>query len=234
MPIKPETLAMAYLAAKAHVIDSGFAEEIDWQEERGFESISETEFLREAAWVVLSSGFRESVVRRLFPEISRAFLNWIGAEEIENRMSECQTAALLIFAHKRKIAAIVDIISRAANEGFCRIKEKIKEDGVAYIQQLPFMGPVTSLHLAKNVGLCFVKPDRHLVRIASLTGYPSPDLMCRTIASVVGESIPVVDLVVWRYATLDRDLSIFRQPMCRDVNRSAPSHWPQNGMELPA
>lgn len=32
LPLEPEMLARAYLAAKAHVIDSGYAEEIDWQE----------------------------------------------------------------------------------------------------------------------------------------------------------------------------------------------------------
>lgn len=214
LPLEPEMLARAYLAAKAHVIDSGYAEEIDWQEDMGFERITESDFLREAGWVVLSSGFRESTVRLLFPQISAAFLNWRDSKKIAGQLDQCTAAALLVFAHKQKIAAIGEIVSRVASEGFCRTKDKIKVGGVDFIQTLPFMGPVTSFHLAKNLGLSVVKPDRHLARISSLTGYATPRQMCQTIASVVGETLSVVDLVIWRYATLDRRLSLFHQPVC--------------------
>lgn len=60
-------LAIAYLTAKERIIEAGYAHEIDWQDNRSFKQINESEFLREAAWVVLSSGFRESIVRRVFP-----------------------------------------------------------------------------------------------------------------------------------------------------------------------
>ena len=36
-------------------------------------------------------------------------------------------------------------------------------------------------------------------------GYASPSAMCRRIAEVVGDKDSVVDLVLWRYATLDRE-----------------------------
>ena len=66
-------MAERYLEAKETIIDLGFAEEIDWQENLDFSKIWESDFLREMAWVILSSGLREAVIRNKFPEISRAF-----------------------------------------------------------------------------------------------------------------------------------------------------------------
>jgi hypothetical protein len=212
VPLEPDRLALVYLTIKERVIASGFSEEIDWQSERDFDRITESELLREAAWVVLSSGFRESVVRRTFPGISTAFLDWVGAKEIVRWIEQCKDAALRVFAHRGKIGAIASIVRLVAEARFSKIKQRIRHEGVAFIREWPFMGPVTSLHLAKNLGLPVVKPDRHLLRAASTAGYPSPEQMCRTIANIVGDSMAVVDVVIWRYATIEPDyLTSFRR-----------------------
>lgn len=215
-PMGARDLALAYLIAKQRVIDSGYALEIDWQATRDFERLTETELLREAAWVVLSSGFRESVVRRIFPRISVAFLRWSRADEISRQIRRCKKAALAIFGHRQKIDAIATIVCRVAQEGFQGVKKRIQLNGVTYIQEWPFMGATTSLHLAKNLGLSVVKPDRHLMRVANAAGYSAPDEMCRAIASVVDDSVAVIDLVIWRYATIEPgylvDFSACRSP----------------------
>ena len=72
------------------------------------------------------------------------------------------------------------------------------------IRCLPFMGPATSYHLAKNLGLDVVKPDRHLLRITDVTGYQSPYEMCCDIAKVTSDKLSVIDLVIWRFATIQR------------------------------
>lgn len=200
--VEPRTLAAAYLSAKEHLLQSGYGAEIDWQSDRNLEGVTESEFLRQSAWVVLSCGFRESVVRRKFSGISTAFLNWDDSRRIQERIRDCQAAALRVFGHKRKIDAIAEIVCHVADESFVTVKEHLLEDGVVFIRRLPFMGPVTSLHLAKNLGLPCVKPDRHLVRTAEAAGYSSPDEMCRTIHDVVGDPPAVIDLVVWRFATI--------------------------------
>ena len=46
-------LALAYMDAKELVIAAGFAEEIDWQASVQFENITEQDFLREGAWVMM-------------------------------------------------------------------------------------------------------------------------------------------------------------------------------------
>lgn len=200
--LEPEELASFYMTAKERVISAGFASEIDWQSDAVSTDWGETTFLREAAWVVLSSGFRESVVRERFPDLSAAFLHWINAAAIMDEREACRSSALLAFGNRRKIDAILRIVRQVACQGIEVIREGIFDRGTQFIQELPFMGPVTSCHLAKNLGVSIVKPDRHLSRLAARTGYDSADQMCRTIADIVADTLPVIDIVFWRYATI--------------------------------
>jgi len=202
-PLKASKLATAYLIAKEFVIRSGFHSEIDWQERLSFTDISERDFLREMAWVVFSAGFRENVLRKRFGQISEAFLQWSSADAIYHARDACRERALRVFNHPQKIQAILTTAQLTFQKGFPVIKRRIKSEGVEFLKQLSFVGPVTAFHLAKNLGLPAVKPDRHLVRIARVTGYDCPDSMCKAIASVVAEKISVIDLVIWRFATLN-------------------------------
>ena len=201
--IDPGDLASLYMDFKESVIRSGYADEVDWQTELDFESITESDFLREAAWVVLSSGFRESVVRGCFQHVSEAFLEWCSAERIDACRDQCKTRAISVFGCRRKIEAIAEIVETVAHESFECIKLQIQSRGIYYLQKFPFIGPTTSYHLAKNIGIGVVKPDRHLVRMAHISGHNSPIQMCSVVSATVGDSIAVVDLVFWRYATLN-------------------------------
>ncbi|MFC1587480.1 hypothetical protein ACFL54_04135 [Planctomycetota bacterium] len=198
-------LALFYLTAKEKVIEAGYASEIDWQEDVSLDSLDESTFLREAAWVILSSGFRESILRRCFQRISIAFLNWSSAEEIIARQESCRSQALKCFNNIKKINAIVKIANRVSEEGIDNIRDEIRNRGIDYIQEYPFMGPVTSRHLAKNIGVLIAKPDRHLGKIAACYGYDSVDEMCCLISEIVGDTIPVIDVVIWRYATITKN-----------------------------
>ena len=75
------TLAEVYLSAKRMVIDAGFEAEVAWQEDACFMPLTEQRFLSEAAWVVLSSGMKERVVRGVFPAIATAFAGFMSAQE---------------------------------------------------------------------------------------------------------------------------------------------------------
>lgn len=208
--LQPLEIAEAYITAKEWVIKRGFHAEIDWQSEVSLDSLTESSFLRQAAWVVLNSGFREAILRSKFPAITLAFLNWSSAREISTKRSDCRCAALKAFRHKQKIEAILEISDLVSFEGFHRIKQKLSSERLGFIQSLPYIGPVTSFHLAKNLGLPVAKPDRHLVRMAKACGYACVQAFCADVGQIIGDSVPVVDLVFWRYATLNpRYESIF-------------------------
>lgn len=196
-------LAELYLTAKQAVIEAGFEEEIDWQFMVDFESVDESDFLREASWVILSSGFRESVVRHKFPKISESFLYWKSAAAIVERQVFCRQKSLSIFANHQKIDAIIRLSKTVSATGFASVKSNIQSFGTTFLQTFPYVGPITSYHLAKNLGLNVVKPDRHLARAASCAGIRSPHIMCEMIQAVVGDPISVVDIVIWRYAVIN-------------------------------
>ncbi len=198
-----ELLVHKYLDAKEFVVQQGYGWELDWQSERSFDDLTESEFLRETAWVVLSSGFREAIVRSLFPGVSCAFLEWRSAGAICSVLDDCRKRALEIFRHLAKINAICDIIGKVADEKFKNVKKRTWEYRLDYVQNFPFIGPVTGLHLLKNIGISVAKPDRHMVRIAEAAGFDSAQDLCMTIGEMTGDDVAEVDLVLWRYATLN-------------------------------
>jgi hypothetical protein len=194
--------ATSYLAARSHVYRAGYAFESQRSSRLNVKEMTETDFLREAAWVILSGGMRESVVRARFRPISAAFLWWKSAQEITRNAAQCRSAAIAHFAHPGKIGAIATIAGRVAEVGFTSFRETVILDPITALETLPYLGPATARHLAKNIGFDVVKPDRHLTRLASAAGFQSPLSLCSVIAAFTGESLATVDSVLWRYATL--------------------------------
>jgi hypothetical protein len=195
-------LSFAYLRIRQELVALGYEAEIDWQRRQSLDLVSESSFLRESAWVILSGGMSERVIRRKFPSISMAFHNWESATVIVQDAKMCRERALRRFRHSGKIGAIIQVAHFVLDEGMGTIKQSLELEGPEYLIQIPYIGPVTCHHLAKNLGVDTVKPDRHLRRLAHNLGYSSPRLMCEHISSSTGEPVSVVDLVLWRFATL--------------------------------
>jgi hypothetical protein len=200
-----DSLAHRYLDTKNLVVNAGYAWEIDWQEQLYLADLCEERLLAEMAWVILSTGMRTAVVKKVFPSVTRCFFYWSSAEAIRARADDCERGALEVFGNSRKVRAIICCATRIANVGFDEIRVGLARDPIEFIRTFPFMGPVTAFHLAKNIGLDVVKPDRHLVRIAESNGYEHPAPMCSDIAEVVGDRIGVIDVVLWRAAAIGLD-----------------------------
>lgn len=194
-----------YLVAKRVVIEEGYGEEINWQANLCFDDINESTFMRELAWVVLSSGMRERVVRNLFDDISRCFFNWVSAEIIVANEDKCFHEAIRYFNNGSKISAIIKAAKKINSLGFSRLKMMIRENPIETLQDFSYIGPITVYHLAKNIGLPVAKPDRHLTRIANMEGYSDVQEFCNEISRLTGDGIAVVDIVLWRFATINSD-----------------------------
>lgn len=189
-----------YQVAKRYLMANGFEGELRWQDSLIPNQFNEADLLRESAWVVLCSGFRESIVRRDFSKISLCFFDWESANLICRYQPYCRTAALSHFGNRKKIDAIVEIAEQIADVGFSQFKEAVLANPITVLQMFPYIGPTTVLHLAKNLGFLVAKPDRHLVRIASIFGYEDVAKLCRDISSASGDSVKLVDIVLWRYS----------------------------------
>jgi len=185
---------------KEFVISMGYEKEIIWQNDRSFDKIDESSFLQELAWVVLSSGIREKVIRSIFTEISEIFFFWEDPKRIMAEEEKCLVQALKIFNNKLKIQAIITAARRIDEIGFNQLKEEIRNNPLETFSQFPFIGPITAYHLAKNIGIQIAKPDRHLVRIADLNGYTDVQEFCRHVSNLSGDSVSVVDIIFWRFA----------------------------------
>ncbi|OKO69148.1 hypothetical protein AC629_41540 [Bradyrhizobium sp. NAS80.1] len=187
-----------YSLAKSWIERSRFASELHWQGSLSAMDFSEPDFLREYAWIVLNSGFREAVVRKHFDYISLCYCDWQSAREIVESGEACITTASAVFGNIKKLRAIAYTASILDRMGFCEFKNTLIND-FGFSQTLPFVGPVTAHHLAKNLGFDVAKPDRHLVRLAMRFGYKTVHEMCSAISRRTGDSLGVTDLVLWRF-----------------------------------
>jgi hypothetical protein len=202
---KTESLAHVYFYAKSFVIKKGYFDEIEWQDALCFEQVTESNFLKEVAWVILSGGMNENVIRGVFPALSKAFYNFESSYQIMKNREKCLIKGIRYFNNPGKLNAIIEIAHQIDLLGFDLFVDKIKTLGVDFIKKLPYLGPVTSYHLAKNLGINIAKPDRHLVRIAANMGFGCPIEMCEELANLIQEKISVIDIVFWRFANINRD-----------------------------
>jgi hypothetical protein len=189
-----------YRRARRAIEASPWAREIAYQQQLKPTRILQRDFLREYAWVVLNSGFRESVVRAKFDYISLCFHDWSTAREISRTAATCVASASSAFKNNRKLTAIASGAAAIAKEGYRNFLTRMRTDPIAVLQELPFIGPITVWHLAKNLGFPVAKPDRHLERLSETFGFPGTHEMCSAIADVTGDRPDVIDAVLWRFA----------------------------------
>ncbi len=172
-----------FMKLMCELIDRGYGEEIEWQQSL-MPCVDSWNFAQETVWVILNSGMKEQIARQIKDRI-------YAARNVGKDISEA-------FGHKGKVAAIKfvwDSYDRLFNE-WIRADNKIE-----YLQTIPFIGKITCWHLAKNLGVDCVKPDRHLVRIADMYGW-TPDDLCSKLSNDSGLKKCTVDIILWRAANL--------------------------------
>jgi len=174
-----EALGFFY-RAYAHVISSGYGEEVDWCSNIRFETVTIDDFFREYVWVVLNAGLKEQVARKIFKK-------YITTGDLET------------INHLKKRESIKWMLNNCER---CFDSLQKVPDKVEYFKTLPFIGDVTKYHLARNLGIDTVKPDRHLVRLAKRFGFKSPLEMCKAIQDITEERLGVIDVILWRHCNL--------------------------------
>lgn len=200
--LKGEDLSTLYLDLKdALCLSEAYRRDIEWVDGRrwgDFRQQGPGMFLLEHAYVVLCSGFKNSVVEGFWQDYLRA---WRGWEEwqtlpIGAAVQDCND----IFGNKAKNEAIGAACHRMRLLGWDDVVENIGRTGVDALEAWPWIGPITKFHLGRNIGLDVVKPDRHLVRWAEALGYETPLELCEAIGRLTGERVGTVDVVLWRWA----------------------------------
>ena len=172
--------------------NNGFKKEIEWVENiPPLEKQDKLNFFQEYCWVVINSGMKNTVARKIFIRF------WDDGNFDFN-----------IVGHPQKNKAIKEVYKRL---DFHFSHLKTSKNKLKYIKSLPHIGDITQYHLARNLGLDYAKPDRHLVRIAEAFGYNNVQSFCQDVSELSHDKIGVVDLVFWRFATIkDNYLEIIK------------------------
>ncbi len=103
-------------------------------------------------------------------------------------------SASTAFGHPGKVKAIDEIWKRRV--ALYRKLNKT-DDLIAFCATLPWTGPITKFHLAKNLGADVAKPDVHLNRLAEPEGVTAQEL-CDRLATETGYRAATIDLILWR------------------------------------
>lgn len=158
-------------------VSKNFYEELCWVDNRCFENQTASDFFREYVFVVLSAGMKNEVANKIYLRFMKNF--------------EPETVG-----HLGKRKAIQEAMKKYEH-WFMTLKQM--NNKLEYLASLPFIGPITKYHLARNLGLDYAKPDRHLERLSRCFGFATPQGMCEYLSIIFGMRIGTVDLVLWRY-----------------------------------
>lgn len=185
-------------AAKIYCEDH-YADELIWAKSissQSFANLKSKQFLAEYCWVVFASGFKVSTIEAIFPQLKEAYKNF-DLEPL-SRMRSIRPV-LEIFNNERKAKAFLEGSKSIAREGFSNFKKRLRKEGIDMLEELPGIGPITKLHLAKNIGFVDeAKPDVWIVREADLCS-STPKELVEFLGEMYGLSNHVVDVILWRY-----------------------------------
>ncbi|MFK4705975.1 hypothetical protein ABIC83_002814 [Roseateles asaccharophilus] len=154
-------------------------DDIDWSENVKPPTSAEA-FAREAIFVIANSGMKHTIAQSIFRKSMQALL--------------AGTPVADVFGHKGKASAFETIWRdrETLYQGFLET-----EDPLTYLRALPHIGPITVMHLGKNLGLNLAKPDRHLEKLAARAGVSTQEL-CEQLAAETGYRAATIDTILWR------------------------------------
>lgn len=164
---------------EAALRERGYGPTIDWTE--AIEPPTHaSDFAERAIYVICNSGMANSVASVIHTRCMDAL-----------RANEAATS---VFKHPGKAHAI-DRIWAEREQLF--LSYLAATDPVAQLQALPWIGEVTALHLAKNLGADVAKPDVHMERLARRE-QATTEQLCMRLANATGYRVATIDTILWR------------------------------------
>lgn len=177
-----------YALICTYLSNNGYAEELNWA--MNIECPENPEwFAWEAVHVIVNSGMKaqvaEGICRRIRPLLKH----------------DLAISGSGVFGHKGKCAAI-DQVWADRKDLYARfLALETNQERLAFCEAIPWVGPITKWHLAKNWGVDVAKPDRHLVRLAE-QHHTTTDELCWCLGAMDGSLVRMVDTALWRACNL--------------------------------
>lgn len=178
-----------YRGLRRVLVTLGYQDEIMWAQNLG-PCTNADDFALEHAFVVCNSGMKAQIARPIFERIKERLL--------------ADGSIRGVFGHVGKVRAI-EYVWDNRRSLYAVWRDKVSgyvlDVQLTWLHQLPWIGPITKYHLAKNLGVECCKPDRHLVQLAGIVD-ETPDALCARLAKENGDRVVTVDTVLWRSANL--------------------------------
>lgn len=166
--------------------ERGYGPTIDWTESIEPATSSE-EFAERTIYVICNSGMANTVAAVIYTRCLDALRE--------------STPVASVFRHPGKAPAIERIWAER-EQLFAAYNQA--DDPVAALEAMPWIGQVTALHLAKNLGANVAKPDVHMERLARAEDTTTATL-CERLSRETGYRAATIDTILWR-ACADRIL----------------------------
>lgn len=175
-------LTAAQVMALRDAMGEVAAADIRWSEALASPTAPHT-FAMEVIFVICNSGMRYTVAQGIFQRCKEALLSGIPVIEV--------------FGHKGKAKAIEAVW--ADRDVLLQMFHSRANDAerLELLEAIPWIGPITKFHLAKNFGMDVAKPDVHLQRLADREGCTAQAL-CERLATDTGFRVATVDTILWR------------------------------------
>lgn len=169
--------------------------------------LSPVEFAYECFYVICVAGFKQDYAKAICDKI----IDFVNKNE-KFTMEDMLT----IYKNKAKIKAIKDVWDNRLSYSYTFYSCKTIEEKVEFLGTLPHIGNITKYHLARNLGLNFVKYDIWIQRLGvALYGTEDfvdkvnntkllpqikffCDIMFNKIQEETSEKVGFIDVVLWR------------------------------------
>lgn len=195
-PINPNPMLPGRLDTNRYVTLAKFLGQLDpeWQAEMDWaKNIQPPEtaegFALEAIYVVICSGMKAQIAQVIYIRVRDRLHK---GEAIHGSSA---------YRHNGKAKAIDRLWAERESLFHSYMALATNAERLAFLGDLPWIGPITRYHLAKNFGLQVIKPDRWLERIAYVHR-TTPESFCAYLSKTTGDPFPLVDTVLWRCANL--------------------------------
>ncbi|MGB7371844.1 hypothetical protein [Erythrobacter sp.] len=166
--------------------ERGYGPTIDWTESIQPATTAE-DFAERAIYVICNSGMANAAANVIYQRCLAALYDGV--------------AVASVFRHPGKAPAI-ERIWADREQLFAAYSDA--DDPIAALEALPWIGAVTALHLAKNLGANVAKPDVHMERLARAENTTTAAL-CERLSRETDYRVATIDTILWR-ACADRIL----------------------------
>lgn len=195
-------------------------QDIDRSQKLDVKNVTDSGFLHECAWAIFGGGFRISILERIFPRLKEAYLSF-DLNQIAQHAQQVEKNALQAFGNKRKVKAVLKIADIINSQGWPKVRSDLLElpewdaqgnpwvsqSLLDYLDEFPQVGQTLASYIAKNIGVSSIKPDIWMLRLAEHLGHEYNVSgvwdMARAMRSINGETINVIDTVLWNWARDD-------------------------------